>query len=43
MDELLRISCVSDISELEERKKFLEDSNTKLIEFKENYLEIISH
>lgn len=30
MEELLKVSCVSDISELELRKQFLEESNLQL-------------
>jgi len=37
MEELLKVSCVSDISELEDRKIFLERSNQKLKRFEEEY------
>lgn len=41
MEELLKISCVSDISELEERKLFLEDSNLNLKKFEMEFQESI--
>ncbi|EAS04859.1 hypothetical protein TTHERM_00469080 (macronuclear) [Tetrahymena thermophila SB210] len=43
MEELLKISCVSDISELQDRKIFLEKSNRNLKKFEEEFQEAIDN